>query len=31
MVIILTGYATLDSSLEAIKYGAYDYLRKPVI
>lgn len=30
MVIILTGYATLDSSLEAIKYGAYDYLRKPV-
>jgi len=30
MVIILTGYATLDSSLEAIKYGAYDYIRKPV-
>lgn len=30
MVIILTGYATLDSSLEAIKYGAYDYLKKPV-
>lgn len=30
MVIILTGHATLDSSLEAIKYGAYDYLKKPV-
>jgi len=29
MVIIVTGHATLDSSLEAIKYGAYDYLRKP--
>jgi CheY-like chemotaxis protein len=30
MVVILTGYATLDSSLEAIKHGAYDYLKKPV-
>ncbi|MCC7573529.1 MAG: DUF835 domain-containing protein [Candidatus Methanofastidiosum sp.] len=30
MVIILTGHATLDSSLEAIKYGAYDYMKKPV-
>ena len=30
MVIILTGHATLDSSLEAIKYGVYDYLKKPV-
>ena len=30
IVIILTGHATLDSSLEAIKYGAYDYLKKPV-
>ena len=30
MVIILTGHATLDSSLEAIRYGAYDYLKKPV-
>ena len=29
MVIILTGHPTLDSSLEAIKHGAYDYLRKP--
>ncbi|MDY1591559.1 MAG: response regulator, partial [Methanofastidiosum sp.] len=30
MVIILTGHATLDSSLEAIQYGVYDYLKKPV-
>ncbi|KYC54162.1 MAG: acetoacetate metabolism regulatory protein AtoC [Candidatus Methanofastidiosum methylothiophilum] len=30
MVVILTGHATLDSSIEAIKYGAYDYLKKPV-
>lgn len=30
IVIILTGHASLDSSLEAIKYGAYDYLKKPV-
>ncbi len=30
MIIILTGYATLHSSMEAIKYGVYDYLTKPV-
>ncbi|KYC45974.1 MAG: acetoacetate metabolism regulatory protein AtoC [Candidatus Methanofastidiosum methylothiophilum] len=30
MVIILTGHASLHSSMEAIKYGAYDYLKKPV-
>lgn len=28
-VIILTAYATLDSTLEAMKEGAYDYLTKP--
>ncbi len=30
MVIILTGHASLHSSMEAIKYGVYDYLKKPV-
>ena len=27
--IILTGYATLESALKALKYGAHDYLLKP--
>jgi DNA-binding NtrC family response regulator len=29
MVIIMTGYASIDSAVEAIKHGAYDYLPKP--
>ncbi len=29
-VILLTGYASLDTAMEAISYGAYDYLMKPV-
>ena len=29
-VILLTGYASMDSALEAISRGAYDYLLKPV-
>lgn len=29
MVIILTAYATVDSAIEAVRQGAYDYLRKP--
>jgi two-component system response regulator PilR (NtrC family) len=29
VVIILTAYGTLDTALEAIKDGAYDYLTKP--
>ncbi|UCE22624.1 MAG: sigma-54-dependent Fis family transcriptional regulator [Candidatus Aminicenantes bacterium] len=28
-VIIITGYATIESAVEAIKRGAYDYLAKP--
>jgi putative two-component system response regulator len=28
-VIIITGYASLDSALEALRLGAYDYLLKP--
>ncbi|MBI1878912.1 MAG: response regulator transcription factor [Chloroflexi bacterium] len=29
MVIILTAYATLDSAIEAVRQGAFDYLNKP--
>jgi signal transduction histidine kinase/FixJ family two-component response regulator/putative methionine-R-sulfoxide reductase with GAF domain len=29
-VILMTGYASLDTALEAINQGAYDYLLKPV-
>ncbi|MBI5166686.1 MAG: zinc-ribbon domain-containing protein [candidate division NC10 bacterium] len=28
-VIIITAYATLESAIEALKKGAYDYIRKP--
>ncbi len=29
-VIIMTGYATVESAVEAMKNGAYDYLKKPL-
>jgi FixJ family two-component response regulator len=29
IVIIMTGYASIDSTIQAIRGGAYDYLRKP--
>ena len=29
-VIMLTGHSTLDSAINAIKIGAYDYLLKPI-
>lgn len=29
MLIILTGYATLESALKALRHGAHDYLLKP--
>lgn len=29
-VILMTGYASLDSAVEAVSHGAYDYLLKPV-
>lgn len=28
-VIMITGFATLDSAIEALKWGAFDYIRKP--
>lgn len=28
-VIIMTGYASLESALEALKHGAFDYIQKP--
>jgi DNA-binding response OmpR family regulator len=29
VLVILTGYATLESALKALRYGAHDYLLKP--
>jgi DNA-binding NtrC family response regulator len=29
MIIIMTGYPTIDSSIEALRAGAYDYIIKP--
>ena len=29
MVIIITGFATIESAVEAMKYGAYDFIPKP--
>ncbi|HEY3451409.1 MAG TPA: response regulator [Myxococcales bacterium] len=29
-VILLTGYASLDSAIEAVKVGAFDYIQKPI-
>lgn len=31
VIIIITGYGTIESAVEAIKLGAYDYLTKPII
>lgn len=28
-IVIMTGFATLDSAIEAIQHGVYDYIRKP--
>ena len=30
-MILLTGYGTIESAVEAIRMGAFDYLTKPVI
>jgi len=29
-VILITGYASLDTAIEALRLGAFDYLRKPM-
>ncbi len=29
-VVIITGYATVDSAVKAMKYGAHDYIAKPI-
>jgi len=31
VTIVITGYGTIESAVEAIKMGAYDYLTKPII
>jgi len=31
VVIVITGYGTIDSAVKAIKHGAYDYLTKPIV
>ena len=31
VVIVITGYGTIESAVHAIKQGAYDYLTKPII
>ena len=30
-VILITGYGSIDSAVEAIKQGAYDYITKPIV
>ncbi len=29
LIIVMTGYASLETAIQAVKEGAYDYLRKP--
>ena len=29
LVVIITGHATVETAIEAIRHGAYDYIRKP--
>jgi len=31
VVIVITGYGTIESAVRTIKHGAYDYLTKPII
>jgi DNA-binding NtrC family response regulator len=31
VVVVITGYGTIESAVKAIKLGAYDYLTKPVV
>jgi len=27
---MITGFGTMETAIQALKYGAYDYLRKPI-
>jgi len=29
-IVVLTGHASVDSGINSIKYGAFDYLMKPI-
>ncbi|MCH7504387.1 sigma-54-dependent Fis family transcriptional regulator [PVC group bacterium] len=31
IVILITGYGTIENAVESIKYGAYDYITKPLL
>src|SRR4030065_17713 len=31
VTIVITGYGTIESAVQAIKLGAYDYLTKPIV
>src|SRR3989338_2996738 len=31
VVILITGYGTIESAVESIKHGAYDYITKPLL
>ncbi|MCZ6681556.1 MAG: sigma-54 dependent transcriptional regulator [Planctomycetota bacterium] len=31
VTVVITGYGTIESAVEAIKMGAYDYLTKPIV
>jgi two-component system response regulator AtoC len=31
IVVVITGYGTIESAVESIKMGAYDYLTKPIV
>ena len=31
VTVVITGYGTIESAVEAIKIGAYDYLTKPIV
>jgi len=30
IVIVITGHGDMDNAIKALKYGAYDYLQKPI-
>ena len=30
LCVMITGFGTMETAIQALKYGAYDYLRKPV-